>query len=624
MEQFTDVLLDGRVYSVEFTGTYRYSWSGLWNGSGSAEADAAYRTDNLGNFSRENYGLLVDGARAKTMDSWKEDRCQHRYTALIEGKGQRVAFRIEPGSNWDSSSGELTVAVELLPAGTQTEAMRRAAAAAQAAQAAKAAPQPQAPQPAQPSWPTDRLDIPACGSEICSPVLTAGTVYRLLFSGCYSYVLHGYQNETADAAYTTMGRDKTFNTAYNGLYVDGNYARSQDSWQEDRTNHWYTCLIEGKGKRVKFKLYPLGDSADKGLTVTFEAQPAGTKTAAALEREIAEQKEKAAKAAEVVALRSQRVAELKRMVSHQRNLLDPAYRKSYLEQFGQDILTEFRGQWEKEYDDVFGDKELLAALTQDAPEVLRWYQARNGMILAAERAAVMPASTAPAPMRQITPSTMPYVSQVITELFQFTEVFDRHKLALAQDRNPAAHRPIMDNCSRGLQFYYEQLRLFGIHARTPEEAEQQYFRLCPPPAPTYYEQLMTRIRAGESAGWEPIRSRIEDLYREDLKLHVQRKRAVERKSISERDAIDQQLVAERKERGELTDFLKSINVAVEFKDYRDQEASLLEELKNLIEEKSAAVKLFEAQNDPEGAEAIKNLYAEQQAKLFEQDTASYT
>src|SRR5262249_25672237 len=103
------------------------------------------------------------------------------------------------------------------------------------------------------------------------------------------------------------------------------------------------------------------------------------------------------------------------------------------------------------------------------------------------------------------------------------------------------------------------------------------------------------------------------------------KRAVERKDQAERSAIDERLEAVREERSELTAFLQAIGYEVVFRDYREQpEASLVEEFLKLYGEKKEILKTLEAEGDSETAEHVKALYAQEQARLFEDDNSSYS
>jgi hypothetical protein len=513
------------------------------------------------------------------------------------------------------------------------KAARAAAEAANVMAAAKAgalrtfvmgpAPAAAAPPPAPPMPTGVDLEIPACGVDVFSGVLQAGAVYRLRFSGAYRY--NG--SYTADALYY-----KHFHSSYGGLTIDGKGLREQDSCQEDRKNSNYTCLVEASGKRLRFNLNPAGGyETDGSLMVNIEQLPAGTKTAQMLEQEEFKKSAESSRSrekqrhAEACHLKAQ---ELKRFVHCHENFLDAKFRTEYLRNHEQEILTVLRQQWTQDYEAVFADPTLVAALRADAPEVLRWHEERIRLIQAAERAQEMatmdeePASFAVD--REVTASTAPYVSQAITELFQFTELADRERRILAEDRQDRVHRPVIERYQRAIAFYYQDLARFGIRAKTPEEAEMQYFQMCPPPAPTYYEELIIRIKAGEKISADPIRARVEDLFREELKMGGQRTRAVERKNGTERNAIDERLTQVRRERADLTEFLESIGYVVEFKDYRDQQPSLVDEFMKLHEERKQIKQILEAEGDQHSAEVVDNLYAQEQAKLFEGDSSSYT
>lgn len=131
-EAFTPVpLLAGRVYRVTFTGTY--------SRSGGGSADAIFYTDAQRNFTQRYTGVEVAGYAAGRgeLDSWTENRADHRYSCLIEGTGDRCPIRIIGPKDW-KPYGQLIAEIELLPVGAPRVAARyQAAAAARALEAQK-------------------------------------------------------------------------------------------------------------------------------------------------------------------------------------------------------------------------------------------------------------------------------------------------------------------------------------------------------------------------------------------------------------------------------------------------------------------------------------------------------
>jgi len=129
----------GRVYRLTFTGTY-ILWipnSSWWTPK--YEADAIFHTDNHHNCKLRYQGVEVHGQRATEdgLDSWTEDRANHRYTCLVEGTGERVPVRVLlPRRAY--SYGNLSVEIELLPRGTPSVLARQKARVAEKAAQEKA------------------------------------------------------------------------------------------------------------------------------------------------------------------------------------------------------------------------------------------------------------------------------------------------------------------------------------------------------------------------------------------------------------------------------------------------------------------------------------------------------
>lgn len=506
--------------------------------------------------------------------------------------------------------------------------------------------------------------ILADGCEVFTPQpLLAGEVYKLTFTGTYVFTYGVFTDNTdsADAVYHTQ-YTPNFRTPYKGLSVNGNRG-SFDTWREDRSIHEYSCLFEGTGKRVPLCLNPPKGLGSGFLTVVIELQPSGTITErlskemaeayrlqaeeiARQQEELRQKQSAAAKAAqeaqERLRLQNERdtlrqialdnkVKELSDMVNHQRNFLDPYFRAEYTRQYSQELLSTHREKWNADYDAVHADSALMVALKTKAPEVLDWYEHRHEMILAAERAAIIPpASLPPAPLpsgpRKITASTLPYVEQAIRELFHFTELYDRTRHQVTVDGNTATHRPIMDRSTRVVAFYYDELARFGIVASTPEEAETKFFAACPPAAPSVYEELIQQLKNGEAVAPAALCDRLEDLHREKIILQARRRASVRDDNAAEREALDRRLADIRREATDLRGFLDSIHCPIEFKDSRepDRELSLEEQFIRLYEGKKRVIEFLQKEGDQPTVDNVEALYAQEQAKLFEESSASYT
>jgi len=194
---------------------YEVSVIGFFHGEGYS-ADGVYRTDSSGNFTERHKSLLIGGYAVSCTkpEGWREDRSSHRYSFLMDGKGERVAVQI-----LRQGVGEaLLVTFTPMPAGTLLVAKRRKV------------------------WGTT-LEVPACAAEIRSEVLTRGAVYRLHFHGTYG---NEYRH-LADAAYYAE-QPPHFTRAYAGFTVNGKSVRQLDSWRENRTDHEYSCLVLGEGR----------------------------------------------------------------------------------------------------------------------------------------------------------------------------------------------------------------------------------------------------------------------------------------------------------------------------------------------------------------------------------------
>ena len=514
------------------------------------------------------------------------------------------------------------------------------------------APQPCPPPPVVLPPGVERLEIPASGLEVFSSVLSVGRVYELMFQGTCSMsgsrLFGGVFYFTADSAYSTDSVSN-FSVPHSLLLVDQRSIRELDHYQEDRALHEYRTRIEGCGKRVFFRLK--SSAPDKSfLTVVITPLPWGTIGPTAAKRaeadKLAREKAAAAQAAAAqarqheeqlrLAAQASLIAQMKRYVHLHRNFFDAEFRREYIWKSGPSLLSELGQAWTKEYNALFDNHELVAALKTAGPEVLEFHEHRLAMIAEAERAAVIPVkipappppppapAPPPLPKRQITATTMGHVSNCIRQLFEFTEMYDRESQALALDKNQRAHEEKLARAIAGMAFCYKHLRLFGIDADTPETAEMQFFRLCPPPAPTVYEELIRKLKKRKAVPPDALCERLEDLHREKIILQARRRASIRRDDDCERNKLDQRLAEVRVEATEIKAFLEAINVPVDFKDHnqREQELSLEEKLLRLRDGRKRVIDYLTAEGDEQAVEQVDALYAQEQAKLFGQDSDS--
>jgi hypothetical protein len=499
-------------------------------------------------------------------------------------------------------------------------------------------PAPCAPPPPPPPLPpgVQRLDVPATGIEAFSDVLLAGRLYEINVSGTCKYQFGDYSE--FDAAYQ-QNMAKNFSQRHDRLLVSERPLRQCDRFIEDRATHTYSAWIEGAGTRLSFRVKDGHDYVNGGFRVDIEVLPQGTRSPSDLRREH-EEREEAIRFQQVLAERQKaeqarreaeaerRVDELKRRVHHNRNFLDAEFRREYVRKNSAALLSNLRQEWTNEYDTIFSDAELIARLRNVAPEVLDFYNCRINMILDAERVQIVPISPVPAAAppsanRQITATTMGHVSKSIQELFQFTEMFDRQSQALALDENEQAHESKLSRAIAGMAYCYKDLKRFGIDADSPEAAEMQFFQLCPPPAPTVYEELIQKLKKRKSVPPDALCERLEDLHREKIILQARRRASIRQGDDQERDDIDRRLADVRREATEIKAFLEAIKVPVEFKDRheREQELSLEEKFIQLYSGKKRVIDYLTKEGDPQAVENVEALYAQEQARLFEQDSS---
>src|SRR5439155_21317978 len=124
-----------------------------------------------------------------------------------------------------------------------------------------------------------------------------------------------------------------------------------------------------------------------------------------------------------------------------------------------------RPAWIQEYDDIFKQDELVAALRWDAPEVLEWHERRLDMILLAERLAVTPPDTSIVfKERRITSRTMRRVQRAIAELFRLREQIDSAIECQALHGRDGSKQRQVQEALRGLAFHFDILKAYGITA----------------------------------------------------------------------------------------------------------------------------------------------------------------
>jgi hypothetical protein len=507
-----------------------------------------------------------------------------------------------------------------------------------------------------------RLAIEAKGREVFTPRLLAGRVYRFTFTGYYEFWTHGifFNDHTgwADALLHTDG-SKNFVHQYNGLRVDGRRLGGSAS-HDERHEHKYGFLVDGTDSRIPIQLVPpvvrgKQGYAFGGLGVTIELLPVGTPSVEPQRRAAAEAKAKAeeeARAAEaarqqleteqrrleearLAAEAAAREAEQRRqeaeekvrklvLLAHrERNLFDAGFRYDYVRKHRKEILKTVRDQWASEYDELMLNEELVALLKEQAPQVLEWYESRHKIILLAERLAVSPALEGREGPLSLTPSAIPHVEGLIRELIEWRD--QQHNLYKQQAYQEKDLSDQLDPLARVSAFNYQQLKRYGICASTPEEAEDQFGKLCPKDVtpeviPDPYHELRQRLLAGDTAVGESLKERAQDLWREKKILAGQRRAALKNGQTQLREVIDRRLIAARQEAAELHGVLESAGIKVELKYPGDPEkqASRKEQFLQLHGEKEQIIEILRREvASEETIEHVEALYAEAQAKIFD-------
>jgi hypothetical protein len=499
-----------------------------------------------------------------------------------------------------------------------------------------------APVPARPSGVPQLgpgLVVPATGREVFSEKLQPGVCYRVVVSGVYSYsppALFFKRYGQADAVYlaTAQGnfsaRYYECCDEYHGVQVNGRPLPEQDSYTEDRHSHEYSFLVEGKGERLAFQLFPpKHTSSDGSLSVSVRVAPAGVKTSVGRADENARRAQREEKLERLRAQYGAKVAALQAKVREEGNFLDPAFCRDFLAKHQDQLLHDLRHAWEREHQHTCSDPGLIEALRAFAPEVLTWFDRKIELVNAAERQAVMlpeAESSATSAPRQLTATTLPFVEQAIAKLFRLTEQLVEEGAALAGDRNENLHRPELQRLSRQLAFWYGELRRFGIDAATPEEAEIQMFPKCPPPVPSIYEEMMQRMRAGEKLSPDPLVHRLQDLSATERKFRGWRQSAIYQHRLEDVDMLDRRLESLRHEVVELKSFLDSIGCAVDLRPSRppeQREPNLEEQIMRLSNMEKRLKEHFASMGQPERAEQLEAMFANEVARLFAPDDETY-
>jgi len=520
------------------------------------------------------------------------------------------------------------------------------------------------------------MNVPADGKEQFTPLLEVGRMYRLRAKGafmCCDGGFFGIGDHQADGAYYT-DRLGNFTRAYHGLSIAGKSIKNLDEWQEDRCAHEYQCVIDGLGARIPVMLLPEHGYSYGSLLLSIEPLPIGTaspvqqREARKIAKRLAEEaSEKAKQQAEDAARRqqeqlnqqqaatlaqtraaealqtqqaqdarelqaqraviNQQVRDLAIRIHHERNFLDPKFCEHFVNQHHAEVLGPLRAAWSKEYETLMAQHELVIALRQQAPQVLEWFEHRVDMIVVAEQLAILPAGTSVVlTERRITARSIAAVEAAVNRLFELRDDIDRWREAeVLNGSTGSTARHHIQGALRVMEYQFEFLKSYGITADTPEQAEDSFFELCPfQPVLTVYEQLMQRLQAGEQISPDAVRSRLEDLFREEIILQAKRRRTIRTGRENIRDAMDARLSVLRQESTQLRDFLKSIGCSVEFADYREREESREDQFFKLLQEKQRVIEALQRQGDADTVEHVEALYAQEQAKLFGTDEENYT
>lgn len=483
--------------------------------------------------------------------------------------------------------------------------------------------------------------LPDGVEQFTSPLL-CGRVYKMTVTGVY-YHQSWTEEAAADAAYQQDHPHGSFTVPYSGLEFKGFAGRYLDPWEEDRHLHEYVRLIEGTGQRLAISLKPPKYCVGRRgqLQVYLEIQPIGTMTifgrdeATAKAKKLAEEKAKnAAEQQEKQRLQQEaltyrketiqrRVSELAIRVDQERNFLDLAFCQQFVIKNQQQVLGQLGALWKQEHQKLVVDQELTAAVRQQAPEVLTWFQQRVDMVVLAERLDTVPLAT-PASLQTVVPITDRTIANVensVANLFALRDDYDKKQHALV--RGARGSQQELQQVLRSMAFHYDLLRRYGISATTPEDAEKQFRILCPcEPIKTIYERLEERIVAGEKIGVDVMTERVKDLFAEQCILVAQRKHAMRKQDWDEQRGLDKRIENARAELARWMDFLRGQGHDVSLRPV-EQEQTLEQGIVGLIQQKVKVKEQLVQLGETEAAEAIEALYAEQAAKLFK-STEAYT
>jgi hypothetical protein len=159
---------------------------------------------------------------------------------------------------------------------------------------------------------------------------------------------------------------------------------------QDKEIHLYTFHIDGTGEKIALTFdYPYEEQLP---------QPPLTVTLIRLDADVAllASREKPEKVSAEEAALKDRLEFLRLQAHRESNFLDPEFQQQFGKQRQQEILTDSRHTWEREYHEIMLNTELKRMAEQDAPEVLEWLEARIHVIRLAERSSVMAVPSAPA------------------------------------------------------------------------------------------------------------------------------------------------------------------------------------------------------------------------------------
>ncbi|HEV8413027.1 MAG TPA: hypothetical protein VGQ49_05500 [Bryobacteraceae bacterium] len=386
------------------------------------------------------------------------------------------------------------------------------------------------------------LRIPANSAEFFTPEpLLADRVYRLTFSGTFAYRAVLLGRNSADAVFK-CDAGGNYKVRHACLLVEDHCASKYlDLWSEHRANHVYTGVIDGYGMPIAIRFQTLnGHPCSRGITAKVELLPEGTPTVAS-RREAAEAAAEAAKeearkaeafkaeearlaaerhkqqweqhqqkrkeekrqAAEAAREQADAAAEAERQraldenvmrlvvrMHHNRNFLDDQFCEQYVRQQQTELLAK-KTDWMADYHSIMHHSELVEALKNRAPEVLEWLERRVEMLNLAERLSVFPPELAlQFKDRRITGRTIWYVEQAVSRLFQLRQQLDEWHEQEVLSGFDSRRRQEMKGALRVMDFKFEFLKMYGITASTPEEAEDRFVEICPvQPVSTLYEKL---------------------------------------------------------------------------------------------------------------------------------------